>query len=64
MRLPPNVDPNVATKALIQKLTTDVPYNAKITIDGDHKGQGFCMKTPETWVSEAIDSSAVAFFDG
>jgi hypothetical protein len=44
MRLSPSMDPTKAQEIMIKKLTTDVPYNAKVTISGDHTGSGWCMK--------------------
>jgi acetylornithine deacetylase/succinyl-diaminopimelate desuccinylase-like protein len=45
MRLPPSMDPKKAEAIMKEKLTKDVPHNAKITITGDHSGGGWCMKT-------------------
>jgi acetylornithine deacetylase/succinyl-diaminopimelate desuccinylase-like protein len=64
MRLPPNMDAQVAAKAVQGKLSTDVPYNCKVEIDGGHDGNGWCMKEPETWVHNAINSAAKSFYDG
>ena len=38
MRLPPNLDPKVATKLLEEKLTKNVPFNCKVTFKGGHEG--------------------------
>lgn len=54
MRLPPNMDPEQAEQVMLEKLTKNVPYNAKVTWHGGHKGSGFCMRTPEKWVSDAL----------
>jgi len=42
MRLCPVTDPSDAKKIMVEKLTKDVPYNAKITIEGTHAGSGWC----------------------
>ena len=44
MRVCPAMDANLAKEAMIKKLTTDVPYNAKVTIEGAHCGSGWAMK--------------------
>ena len=43
MRLPPSVNPHKALDAMKRKLSTDVPYNCKVSFDGGHAGQGWCM---------------------
>jgi len=54
MRLPPNMDPKKAEDIMREKLTTDVPHNAKVTISGGHTGSGWCMKDPEPWFADAM----------
>jgi len=44
MRLPPSMNPEKAVAVMTEKLTTDVPYNAKVTLAGGHAGSGWCMK--------------------
>lgn len=63
-RLPPNMDSKVAAKIIYDKLTTDVPYNCKVEIHGDHNGNGWCMKEPEAWFSDVISEAAKTFYDG
>jgi hypothetical protein len=64
MRLPPNLDCQKGAAAVREKLTTDVPYNCKVELHGDHNGNGWCMKEPEEWFSKAINSAGETFFDG
>jgi len=64
MRLPPNMDAQVAAKAVRAKLTTDVPHNCKVDIQGDHNGNGWCMKDPEPWFHDAINSASKNFYEG
>jgi acetylornithine deacetylase/succinyl-diaminopimelate desuccinylase-like protein len=64
MRLPPTMDPQVAEEAIIKKLTTNVPYNAKVSLKGAHAGSGWCMKEPAAWLDTAIKTAALDFFDG
>jgi acetylornithine deacetylase/succinyl-diaminopimelate desuccinylase-like protein len=64
MRLPPNADPHKAQVAIEQKLTTDVPYGAKITLKGGHTGSGWCMKDLHPWLDNAIKTAGTDFWDG
>ena len=64
MRLPPNMDADKAGALVKQKLSTDVPYNCKVEIHGNHDGNGWCMKDPQPWLSSSIHSVAREFYDG
>ena len=64
MRLPPNMDAEVAAKSIREKLTTDVPHNCKVDIHGDHNGNGWCMRDPAPWFAAAINNAAKEFWDG
>jgi len=64
MRLPPTMDPHKAEKILREKLTTDVPYNAKVTLHGGHSGSGWCMKTLAPELLSAIEEAGATFYDG
>ena len=64
MRLPPSANPAECEAKLIQKLTTDVPYGAKVTAKGGHRGSGWCMKDMEPWLSGCIKKAGAEFFDG
>jgi hypothetical protein len=50
LRLSPDFDSEVAKNKLIEILTTDVPYNAKVTILKASTGNGFCMKVLHPWL--------------
>lgn len=64
MRLPPAMNPGEA-KAIIEKiLTTDVPYNAKITLSPVGAGSGWSMKVLSPSLDKAIKESGAAFYDG
>ena len=63
-RLPPTCDPKAAHDALIKTLTTDVPYNAKVTIKGGHTGSGWCMKDLDPAFMAAIKQAGSDFYDG
>ena len=62
MRLPPSMDHHKAKDIMYKKLTENVPYNAKITIVGDHAGSGFCMKDLPEWLMSTIQSSSNHFY--
>lgn len=64
LRLPPGLDPKKATEDLIKKLTTDVPYNAKVTIAGGHAGCGWCMKELKPWLDAVFKQAGKDFFGG
>lgn len=64
MRLPPTMDPTVARLAMEKKLTTDVPYGAKVTLASDHSGSGWCMKVLNPSLDKAIKDAGAAFYDG
>jgi len=55
MRIPPNADPKQVMELVKKKLTENVPYNCKVTITGEGLGGGWFMKTPEEWVTNAIN---------
>jgi hypothetical protein len=57
MRLSPAMDPKKAQDIIVQKLTTDVPYNAKVTLAGNHSGSGWCMKELPAWLMKSIEDS-------
>ena len=64
MRLSPAMDAKKAEKIMIERLTTDVPYNAKVTIAGGHCGSGWSMKDLDQWLMDAIQEAGAHFFDG
>lgn len=64
MRLPPTYEAHDADKILHEKLTTDVPYNAKVTIKAGHSGSGWCQKQLNEWLNSALTEAAQKYFDG
>lgn len=64
LRLPPSADPAQTEARLIELLTTDVPYGAKVTAKGGHTGQGWCMKTMAPWFEACLMQAGRDFFDG
>jgi len=64
MRLCPETDPHEAKKIMVHKLTTDVPYNAKVTIGGSHAGPGWCQKQLEEWLHNSLNEAGHKYFNG
>jgi hypothetical protein len=64
MRLPPTMDPKKAQAIMTEKLTTNVPYGAKVTLKGGHAGAGWCMKEISPWLMASIKKSGADFYDG
>ena len=64
LRLPPSADPAECERKLIEKLTTNVPYNAKVTAHGGHMGRGWCKKDFAPWLDATIRKAGSDFFDG
>jgi len=62
MRLPPTMDPKKAQAIMEEKLTKDVPYNAKVTLGGGHAGSGWCMKDIQPWLMDSIKKAGEDFY--
>lgn len=45
-----------------EKLTTNVPYGAKVTLKGGHAGQGFCMQELAPWLKESLSNAGQTFY--
>ena len=46
---------------MIEKLTTNVPYGAKVSIKDGHAGSGWCMKEPQAWLNSAVKAAGAEF---
>jgi acetylornithine deacetylase/succinyl-diaminopimelate desuccinylase-like protein len=64
MRVCPALSAQQVEATMRSKLTTDVPYNAKVTLHGGHSGNGWSMKQLQPWFAEAIHKAGADFFDG
>ena len=64
MRLSPAMNAVHAEKIMTEALTTNVPYNAKVTLEGGHTGSGWSMKDLDGWLNESIDEAGKTFFEG
>jgi len=56
-RTPPSVPADVAIDVLTKALTTDVPYNAKVTVTGDG-ATGWVSPDLEPWLATAIEKAS------
>jgi acetylornithine deacetylase/succinyl-diaminopimelate desuccinylase-like protein len=64
IRLPPKVNPDDAYKTVMDLMTTDVPYNAKVTCTPQGKGCGWCMGELSPWLLEGVMEAGQAFWNG
>lgn len=62
MRLPPLVDPKIASAVLQKALTKEAPYNAKVSFRVDDGSKGWnAPKLPE-WLAQAADAASTAYY--
>jgi len=59
-RLPPTVDPEVATAAVERALTADPPQGAEITVERDHAAAGWAAPAFSPWLLQALDQASQA----
>jgi acetylornithine deacetylase/succinyl-diaminopimelate desuccinylase-like protein len=64
MRLSPVFDAHKANDIIVEKLTTNVPYNAKVTIKGGHAGSGWCQKDLDAWFQTSFEEASHKYFEG
>lgn len=64
MRVCPAIDAKKVEAIMTEKLTKNVPYNAKVTLSGGHCGNGWSMKELSPWFLESIKKAGADFFDG
>lgn len=62
MRLSPIQDAKEVEAKLKEILTTNVPYNCKVTISGDHAGSGWCMKEFDNKLDSAIKEAGQKYY--
>jgi len=61
-RLPPNVDGQVAAKAIKQALESDPPYGAKVEFDAEASFGGWNAPVTAAWLESALQGASRAFF--
>ena len=62
IRLCPKFDSKEARNIVVKALTENPPYNCKVSVGGDHSGNGWCMKDLEPWFHESIMKAGKDFF--
>lgn len=62
LRLSPDFCSHKAKDTLVKLFTTNVPYNAKVTILTAHGGNGFCMKVLQPWLQKSIQEAGNTFW--
>ncbi|MFN9212731.1 MAG: M20/M25/M40 family metallo-hydrolase [Betaproteobacteria bacterium] len=60
LRLPPTVDGERAQHALGKLLTTQPPYNARVTFSGDHAASGWNAPATAPWLAQAANAASRA----
>ena len=62
MRLPPTYDCKKASEVMCEILSKDKPYNAKITVQASHSGNGFASKDFSDKVKKSFSASSQKLF--
>ncbi|HUF98110.1 MAG TPA: M20/M25/M40 family metallo-hydrolase [Ilumatobacter sp.] len=62
LRLPPTADPARVEAELIEQLTTDVPYGAKVTVQAHSSSGGWHAPATAEWLAAALEEASVAAF--
>jgi acetylornithine deacetylase/succinyl-diaminopimelate desuccinylase-like protein len=61
-RLPPTVDPDVAARAVRERLAAEVPYNAQITFGAESTGPGWNAPDTAPWLRKTFDTVSAEVF--
>jgi acetylornithine deacetylase/succinyl-diaminopimelate desuccinylase-like protein len=64
VRVPPTADPQEAAAALVQELTTNPPYGARVTVTPGAAEPGWHAPPEVPWLAEALDAASQATFGG
>jgi acetylornithine deacetylase/succinyl-diaminopimelate desuccinylase-like protein len=62
IRIPPRVDPKLATAAVKEALEKEPPYGAKVTFDGDKASVGWDAPPLAPWLEGAVDKASRALW--
>lgn len=49
---------------MVEKLSSNPPYNAKINLHAGHCGSGWCQKQLQGWLHNALNEAGQKFFEG
>jgi acetylornithine deacetylase/succinyl-diaminopimelate desuccinylase-like protein len=61
-RLPPNLDYRIAQQAIQSTLTANPPYNAKVSVEFDHGGNGWDAPALAPWLQQANGEASQLFY--
>lgn len=61
-RIPPTLEGEIAQKRVIELLTQDPPYGAKITCDFEHSATGWNAPHLAEWLNEALTEVSQTFY--
>ncbi|HQW81657.1 MAG TPA: M20 family metallopeptidase [Pseudomonadota bacterium] len=62
VRIPPTLDPVVASNKLKEILEKDPPYGAKIEFDIEKSSQGWAAPSLVPWLADSVDTASKAWF--
>ncbi|HEY8525396.1 MAG TPA: M20/M25/M40 family metallo-hydrolase [Acidimicrobiales bacterium] len=62
VRLPPTADPEAARAALVEALTADPPYGARVAVSPGAAEPGWHAPPEAPWLAEAIEAASQAAF--
>ena len=63
IRIPPLVDHNKAKTSILSALTSDPPYDSKITLSFDEPASGWNAPETKSWLSKSIMSASKSIFN-
>lgn len=61
-RIPPTADPAAAERAIVDALTTDPPYGARVSFTGVDSAPGWNAPATAPWLADALDVASTATF--
>ena len=62
IRVPPTADPQIAAAALVQQLTAEPPYGAKVTVTPGGAEPGWHAPPEVPWLAAALEAASLATF--
>ncbi|MFT7624259.1 MAG: acetylornithine deacetylase/succinyl-diaminopimelate desuccinylase-like protein [Myxococcota bacterium] len=63
LRVPPTLDAHAATDYVSRLLTSDSPYGAQVSFEGEKAAGGWEAPATAPWLAEAMDEASKLFFD-
>ena len=62
LRIPPRLDPAVATRTVKDALEKDPPYGARVTFEGEKASTGWDAPPLAQWLASSVDRASRSFF--